>query len=311
MNVAIITSGFQSNSNTVGVSANVTDGTVILLYDDETKVLIGSGAIGDGAVSITASPVLYSGQRIIAYVSEFGNDTYGAVIVTESDTENTGWKIPETVDGVPYGTYLLSGGDHLPDLYTPEECRNISRDMDAIERVIDIPITFKLRQIESQAGTIQILIEDIQNAIGGCLVKFDSDPQGTTTSKTYSVNGTYTLKVWGANQTIADAITKTYVLVMPTSTVNFGANVIDLYAQIDFGSSGSPGQKVIMLVAHSTVACELQIDGVFTWTDAIVQVVGLAFRSNQVYISAGTYTIRARNKAVPSEAILRQIKLAF
>lgn len=311
MNLAIITSGFQANSASVNVSANVANGTAILLYDDETKVQIGSGVIASGSVSITVSPVLYVGQRIIAYVSTFGNDTYGSVIVTESDTENTGWKTPETVDGVPYADYLEAGGDPFPDLYTPGECRNMSRDMDAIDRVTDLPVSFRLRQIETQAGTIQILIEDIENAVGGYLIKFDSDPQGTTTSKTYAVNGTYSVKVWGANQTIADAITKTFVLVVPTSSVIFGANVKDLFAQIDFGAGGYPGQRIIMLVAHTSVECEFKIDGVNDWSTSIWQVGGLAARTNQFPISAGEYTIRARNKAVPSEAISRQIKLVF
>lgn len=309
MNLAIIISGFQANSATVNVMADVVNGTTILLFDDETKIQIGSGVIASGSVAITVSPFLYLGQRIIAYVSTFGNDTYGAVIVTQSDVENTGWKTPETVDGVPYADYLEAGGNPFPDLYTPEECRNASRDMDAIDRVTDLPLTFNLRQVESQAGTIQISIENIQNAIGGYLIKFDSDPQSTTASKTYSVNGNYSVKIWGANQTEADAIIKTYVLVMPTSTVNFGTNVIDLYPQIDFGTGGFPGQKVLMLIAHASVACEFQIDGLFTWTDGVWQVGGLAFRSNPVLISAGEYTIRARNKAVPAEAILRQIKL--
>lgn len=310
MTQAIITSGFQANSNSVKVAASVANGTVILLFDDETKDQIGSGVIASGSATVTVSPVLYLGQRIIAYVGEFGNGTFGAVIVTQSDTENTGWKTPETVDGVDYQDYIEAGGKPLPDIYDPEECRNISRDKDAIDRIVELPITFRIKQVESQAGTVQILIEDIRNAVGGYLVKFDGDPAGATTSKIYNTNGSYSVKVWGSNQTIADAITETYVLVMPTVTVEFGTNVIDLWVSVDLGYTGSPGQRVITLVANSFVACQFQIDGLLPWVDGVWQIGGLAFRSELHLIPAGEYTIRARNKAVPSEEISRQIKLA-
>lgn len=309
MNVAVITSGFVAGSNSVNVTADVADGVLVLIYDDETKDLLGTGSITDGTDSVAVSPILYSGQRVIAYLVAFGKDTYGSVVVTDSEVENTGWETPETVNGTPYVEYLEAGGAALPDLYTPEECRNFSRDRDAIDRVLNVPITFLLRQIESLAGTIQILVENIENALGGYKVKFDSDAEGATTNKTYSADGSYSVKVWGANQTIADAIEVEYTLVMPTATVDFGANVIDLYASIDFGYTGSPGQRAITLIAHSSVACEFQIDGEFTWEGGVWQTSGLSFRSNIKLVPAGEYTIRARNAAVPGEEISRQIKL--
>lgn len=309
MNLAIITSGFSAGSNSVQVTADVANGTALLVYDDETKDLIGTGTTTGGVANITVSPILYADQRIIAFVTTFGNDTYGAVIVTESDTETTGWKTPETVDGTPYDEYLEAGGAALPDVYDPSACRNIARDMDSISRAIDVPVTFIVKQIESLGGTIQVVIDNIEGAIGGYKTKFDSDAEGTSTSKMYSANGSYQLKVWGANQTIADAIVVTYDLVMPTASIEFGTNVIDLMVSVDFGAAGSPGQRVIMLVAHASVACEFQIDGVFGWEGGVWQTSGLAFRSNQKMIAAGEYTVRARNQAVPSEEITRQIKL--
>lgn len=309
MSIAIITSGFTEGSSLVTVAADAATGTPVFIYDDETKDLIGSSEIESGSANVTVSPVLFAGQRIIAYLTDFGKDTYGAVIVVESATEKTGWKEPETVAGQPYQDYLDAGGDVLPDIYDPSSCRNMSRDMDAINRVIDAPITFIVKQVESLAGTVQVVIDNIEGAIGGFKTKFDSDAEGASTSKVYSVNGSYQFKIWGANQTIADAVTVTYDLVMPTATIGFGTNVIDLFVTMDFGASGSPGQKVIMLVAHSSVACEFQIDGVFSWEGGVWQASGLAFRSNQKLISAGEYTIRARNQAVPSEEITRQIKL--
>jgi hypothetical protein len=310
MDLAIITSGFVAESTSVEVTVDVADATIILIYDDETKDLLGSGSVTDGIANVAVAPALFSGQRIIPYVSAFGKDTYGSVIVTDSEIENTGWKVPETVDSVPYEDYLEAGGVALPDVYDPAHCRNYSRDQDAIDRVLDVPITFLLRQVESLGGTVQVLVENIENAQGGYKVKFDSDAEGATTNKTYSADGSYSVKVWGANQTIADAIQVDYNLVMPTASVEFGTNVIDLFANIDFGYLGSPGQRAITLIAHSSVACEFQIDGVFTWQGGVWQTSGLSFRSNIRLIPAGEFTIRARNASSPTEQISRQIKLA-
>jgi hypothetical protein len=307
--LAIITSGFYSESVSVTVVADVADGTDVLIYDDESKELLGTAVIDEGSADVTVSPILYTGQRIIAYLGEFGKDTYGSIIVTDSDKEHTGWKTPETVDGQPYDVYLSNGGAHLADVYDPSNCRNISRDMDAIDRVLNVPITFLVRQVESMAGTVQVLIENIENAIGGYRLKFDSDAPGSATSKIYSQNGSYSVKVWGVNQIEADAIQVTYDLVMPAATVSFGPNVTDLFASVDFGYAGSPGQRAIMLVAHSSVPCEFQIDGVFDWEGGVWQSGGLAFRSNIRLIAAGEHTIRARNASNPTEEIARQIKL--
>jgi hypothetical protein len=310
MTQAIITSGFTAGSSAVNVTADVANGIDILVYDDETKELIGTGEITSGSVSVTVSPVLYSGQRIIAYVTSFGSQTYGAVIVVDSDVEFTGWKTPETVGSDTYEDYLEAGGQALPDLYDPQAKRNISRDKDAIDRVIDLPITFRLRQVESQAGTVQVIVEDIQNAIGGFKIKFDSDAEGTTATKTYSANGSYQVKVWGANQTIADAILKTYNLIMPTASVVFGPNVKDLFVFVDWNNTGFPGERPVILYANSSVSCQFQIAGEFTWADGVWDVSGLSFRSNILILSAGEYTVEVRNKDTPAETISRQIKLS-
>lgn len=305
---AIITSGFIAGSSSVSVTADVADGTDILIYDDETKVLLGADEITDGTTVVSVSPVLYSGQRIIAYVASFGSDTFGAVIVVDSDTEFTGWKEPVTVDGDPYAEYLADSGEALPDIYDPASVRNISRDKDAIDQVINLPITFLLRLTESLAGSVQASIENVQNAIGGFIVKFDADAEGSTATKNYTVNGSYQAKVWGANQTIADAILVTYNVVVPVATVEFGTNLIDLSVQIDWGYTASPGFKVIKLLAHTTVAAEFQIDGLFTWESGTWES-SLSMRSSLKFIPAGTYTIRARRASNPAETISREIKL--
>ena len=308
MAYAIITSGFEGGSGAVNVSAAVADATTVLIYDDESKVLLGSGTVTDSEAAISVSPVLFVGQRIIAFVTAFGSDTYGAVIVTETGFENTGWKTPITVDGETYEDYLSDGGVVLPMVYDPISCRNVTADRDAIAAIMAIPLTFTLRVKENQAGTVVVSVENIQNAIGGFLIKFDADTAGTGTEKTYTVNGSYQMKIWGANQTEADAIIKTYTLVMPSVIVEHGANVIDLFTQVDFGYAGT--SKVIQLVAHSSVMCQFKIDGLFDWTDGIWQKTGLAVRSETPLITAGDYTIRARNKAVPSETISREIRLS-
>ncbi|GGH42903.1 hypothetical protein GCM10007423_39880 [Dyadobacter endophyticus] len=313
MELAIITSGFVAGSSSVSITADVADGTAVLVYDDETKSLLGSDVTTDGVVDVTVAPELFEGQRIIAYLTAFGQDTFGAVIVVDSENETTGWKTPETVDGQPYEEYLEAGGEQQPDVYDPANCRNISRDMDAIGRVINTPITFTLRQIESQAGNVQVIIEDVQGAIGGFKTKFDSDVIGTSTSKVYSVNGAYQVKIWGINETEADAVIKTYNLTMPTAVVEFGTTVVDLTYHADYGNATSPGLRPVRVIVYSSVPVEVQIDGVHTW--AIASGTGSApgetgrYEGPVHFVDEGEYTIRCRKLSDGLQLLVRQIKL--
>lgn len=311
--LAIITSGFVEGSGSVSVTADVVNGTTVLVYDDETKDLLGSSVTASGVSSVSVSPSLYSGQRIIAYLSSFGKDTFGAVVVVESDNETTGWKSPRVVNGQPYEQWLEAGGEHLPDVYDPSSCRNMSRDMDAIGRVIDTPITFNLRQIESQGGTVQVVIEDVQGAVGGFKTKFDSDAVGTSTSKVYSSNGAYQLKIWGINETEADAVIKTYNLTMPTAIVEFGTSVVDLSYHADYGNTTSPGLRPVRAIVYSSVPVEVQIDGVHTW--AIASGTGSKpgetgrYEGPVNFVEEGEYTVRCRRSSDGSQLLVRQIKL--
>ncbi|WP_026630055.1 hypothetical protein [Dyadobacter alkalitolerans] len=313
MDLAIITSGFVAGSGFVSITADVANGTIVLIYDDETKDLLGSAPTESGVALVPVAPILYSGQRIIAYVSEFGRDTQGSIIVTDSELESSGWKTPETVDGQPYDAYLLAGGMPLPDLYDPASCRNFSRDKDSIDRAIDVPISFILRQIESQGGTVQVAIENITGAIGGYKTKFDGDAQGTSLTKTYSDNGNYQVKVWGVNQLEAQAIIKTYSLVMPTASINFGTTVVDLIYFCDYGNSTSPGLRPLRVQVYSSVPVEVQIDGVHTW--AVASSTGMQPNETGRYdgpvhfVEEGEYTIRCRKASDSSQELVRQIKL--
>lgn len=308
MNLAVIAQGFYAGSDSVLVYADSPDGTLIRLFDDESKVEIGSSELALGRTTIELAEVLFEGQRIIAYVDQFGEKTFGAVIVLQNELENTGWKVPESVNGVPYDEYLEAGGVALPALYSPETCRNLVFDRQNSAKVLSLPLTFNLRILESQGGTVQVSIENISGAVGGFLTRFDGDSIGTDVSKTYSVNGTYQLKIWSADQTEADAITANYSLTMPSAVFEFEDNVVDLYPQMDLGYTGEPGKRVIILNCHCLVPVEFQIDGLFTWEDGIWNS-PLGMRANTKVIAAGEYTIRARNKAIPTETISRQIKL--
>lgn len=313
MALAIIESGFVAASNTIKVAADVANGVLVHIYDDETKQLIGSAPVNSGYANVTVTPSLFSGQRIIAFISEFGNETFGAVIVVDSDSESTGWKTPATVNGQPYDQYLEDGGQKQPDVYDPAHCRNISRDMDAIGRVIDTPITFNLRQIESQGGTVQVVIEDVHGAVGGFKTKFDSDAVGTATSKVYNVNGAYQVKIWGINETEANAVIKTYNLTMPTAIVEFGTTVVDLSYHADYGNTTSPGLRPVRVIVYSSVPVEVQIDGVHTW--AIASGTGSKpgetgrYEGPVNFVEEGEYTIRCRRSSDGGQLLVRQIKL--
>ena len=228
MNLAIIAQGFHGGSSSVLVYADAPDGTLIRVFDDETKVEIGSGSLVGGKIEITLTPSLFTGQRIIAYVGEFGEKTFGSTIVLESETEATGWKVADTVNGIPYAEYLEAGGSMVAELYTPDECRNVVIDRNTTSKALSIPVTFNLRITESQGGTVQVVVENVAGSIGGFFVRFDSDAFGAETTKTYSANGAYQVKVWSADELEADAVVKSYSLTMPSAVVEFKPNVIDL-----------------------------------------------------------------------------------
>lgn len=311
---AIITDGFVADSTSVTVVAEVANATAVLVYDDANKELLGSGTITANVSTVTLSGPLYAGQRIIAYLVTFGDGTYGAVVVTESDTEYTGWKTVTEVDGVPYADYLAAGGAALPEIYDPEGCRNTSRDRDFVSSLLATAISFNLRLIETQAGTIQVIVEDIRHAIGGAIIKFDGDTAGATSSKTYSVNGSYQVKIWAANQIEADAITKEYTLTMPTAVTTFGSDIYDLAYRVDYGNTSSPGNRPIDMMAYTNQAVEFQIDGEVSWTTGTLAYGGSGTREYRLsgqFLAVGTYTIRSRRLSDGGDEISREINLEF
>ncbi len=311
---AIITDGFVADSTEVTVVAEAADATVVLVYDDtsiDKGELLGTGEIEDSIATVTLSAPLYAGQRIIAYLNVFGDGTLGSVTVAESDKEYTGWKVPTAVEGVPYADYLTAGGVALPEMYAPEECRNTSRDLDFVSDLLSTPITFVLRQIETQAGTIQVIVERIKNAIGGAIIKFDSDTPGTTAAKTYDEDGSYQVKIWSGNQTEADAIVMEFDLTMPTAVTTFGTEVYDLAYDMDYGNGVNPGTRPINVIGYGTVPMEFKIDGVSgaDWqTGTLAQT--REYRMNAIYLTNGLYTIRARKAADGTQELSREIKIA-
>lgn len=313
MDVAIITEGFYAGSESVKVMSDIGPGFVIQVYDDETKELLGTSILLDSMSNVPVSPPLYLGQRIIAYIDSFGNATYGAVVVTASEEENTGWKVPETVDGVPYDEYLNNGGAPLPDIYDPEECRNFARDMDAIDRVTNQPITFTLYRIERMNGTIQMIVEDIQGAVGGYKTRWNTEEPGTNLSKVFTFDGTYIFKIWRNDQDESQAVEKIFILTMPTPIIVFGTTIVDLSYHADYGNTTQPGLRPLRVIVYSSVPVEVQIDGIHTW--AIASGTGSApgetgrYEGPVYFVPQGEYTIRCRKLSDGTQELSRQIKL--
>jgi hypothetical protein len=261
--LAIIESGFYDLSTVVTVLVDdAPNGTSVLLYDDVSKLLLGSSTTTLGKATITLATPLEAGQRIIAYVAAFGQDTYGAVNVAEGILERTGWKVPTHVDGQPYEEYLADGHAPIASTYDPDSCYNRSQayETDIESLVHQKKLSFVVEiQNTAVAGvpTAIAVVKEVLDAPNGVLYSFDGATPDNANSKSYTANGTYTVEVTDVSnaENTAEVSFDIALLAAPTPPVS----AIDL---VYFDPQTSQFGPVLLLWAKSDLEVEFAVDGI-------------------------------------------------
>lgn len=211
MSLAQITSVPYASSTTVTVAASQPNGTVIRLFAN--NVQIGTGTLAGGTVNITVSP-LVEGDVLQAFVTTQGNLGGNTVVVLPPQGNYSGWQVPDEVDGVPYATYLANGGTPIAEWYDPTVLGNgvRERNYEALDDLYNVNFSII---ISYQAGQGVVTVVNTEYVGGTALVQFDGGAISTATSKTYTANGTYNVRVFNSTQTKSKLVS--YAISVPPS----------------------------------------------------------------------------------------------
>ncbi|WP_207507025.1 hypothetical protein [Telluribacter humicola] len=319
--LAIIESGFYDESQEVVIRADVADGTLTLLYDDITKAELGQQPILSGKAIISLSTPLEEGQRLIAYLGDYGEKTYGAVNVVASHAQRTGWKVPDMVDGVPYADYLSDGGAPIASTYEPDACYNRAQayesDIEAalhqecLSFVVEIQNT-----VIATVPTAIVVVKEVQHAPGGALYSFDGATAGNTNSKSYTANGTFKVLVMDAEDSEnAKEVEFEIALLSAPAPVNSSIKLLWFDPQ-----PTAPDGPVVVLSTYATQEVEFSVDGVSQFSNIPVGehngswVTGHQYKTNfwariLLLPSTGDFTARVRIKSNTADQKAFDIKL--
>ena len=297
-NLAFIFSGNLDGSAAVGVTAQAADGTTIVVCNEENLAQLGTGSLLGSEVVVTVSPVLQSGQRIIAFVGDIGEKSMGGRLVLPSGDLHTGWKNPETVTvGAQTQTvaeYQTATGNEVPDMYDPTLYNRVAELSGTFfDSIPEQKISFNLR-IDRNYGTTTATVEDVAGVPSGFLIQFDTDAVSNTAAKTYSSNGSYQVKVIDAEDSTR-YVTSTFV-VTATSPPPSSSTISNLsYTQSGLNAT---------IIADCALALEGKIDGVGSYADFVLLGGKRWVSGTYTLLAAGTYTMRARVKSNTADEIV-------
>ena len=295
--LAYISSGFTDGSTSVGVTALAADGTTIILCNEDDLSTLGTSTLTGNEAVITVS-ALVEGQRIIAFVGAIGEKTFGGRTVLASGELHTGWQTPQTVevDGEEFtaAEYETTTGKKLPSIYTPSAYNRVAElNSTFFENIPSQEISFSIR-IDRNYGSTTVTVEDVEGAPNGHLIQFDSDAAGNGTSKTYSANGSYQVKVIDADVSTR-FVTRSFTVTATSPPPETSA--------ISNGSYNQSGLNAT-IIADSAVALEGKIDGIGSYADFVLIGGKRWVCGTYTLPSAGTYTMRARVKSNTSDEIV-------
>ena len=309
--LALIYDGFFDGSTAVKVRAQTSNGTTILVYDEDSLVLLGTATISANRATVTV-PALSTSQRIIAFVGAIGEKTYGGRTVLMSEVKTTGWRKPVSVlvgeDEVSVEDYEAENDVHVPAIYEPDLFNKIAEfPVDYLKDLAEEPITFVLR-IERNSENTVVTIEDLQGVNAGYLIKFDNDVANTTLTKTYTSTGTFQVKVSDATNPLRFK-TKTYSVTItapppPESEISNTSYTYE-WAGALLGMTA---------FADSDVALEWKIDGVTVGVDGYI---AMNFQGGRRWSNSygtpggpGNYTVRIRVIGDPADEVVFTATLA-
>lgn len=296
--LAYIINGAIAGSEEVEVMSVRANGTVVKVYDniindDGGFNELGSGTLSGNVATVALSRPLIKGEAINAYVVDFGQNNGGSIIVGDTGTIPTGWKIPTevSVDGdaaITAAEYETLTGLTLANVYEPTT-RNVTPNFpnSGIERLLEIG--FDLNAVNGLTSVV-VSVQNIRNCAAGYTIAFDGGAPSMTSSKTYLADTTATIRVTDAN----DATRyheRTLAITVPTPPPP--SSEISNASYIDSKAGSLSG---ITVVADSAVALEMMVDGVFpfTWSSMVFKGANRWEKNLAVTNGPGTYTVRIR-----------------
>lgn len=303
--LAYIIDGAIAGSEAVQVMSVQSNGTSVLVYDniineDGGFNLLGSNTLTGNICTVALNRPLIKNEAICAYIYDFGQNCGGAIIVGDTGTIPTGWKIPTEVivnGGAPItaDAYETLTGLTLPNVYEPQT-RNVTPNFpnSGIEQLLTIG--FDINRL-ANAASVVLEVTNIQNCSTGFLVKFDADPVGMYTTKTYLTGTLATVRVLDPNNPLRfhqRTIAIDVPVPPPPSSAISNASYVDQKAG---------NLSIINIIADSALALEAQVDGVFTWLPMVFKGANRWEKDYGVPAGPGTYTVRIRVISNISDAI--------
>lgn len=293
--LAVIIEGFEAGSTNVKVQAVQADDTIVLVFDALYNQL-GSVALNDNIGIVALNRSLVENEPIYACVSAFGQKVGGIVIVLGTGAKPTGWKLPDTVtvgiDTMTATEYTEETGIQLPAVYDPEPFNHTPNLLNnGIEKLTKIG--FDLIEKISE-GTVILTVDNVQNCSQGYSIKFDADAASNVHSKTYTTDGTKTIRVIDANNS-GRYYEREYSITVPIAPAP--SSVIS-NAGYNFKWAGA--LLLVTIIADSTGPdLEMKIEGVTVGPYVDMNFIG-AHRYSREYgvpTGAGTYNVTVRDKA--------------
>ena len=303
--LAYIIDGAIAGSLLVTVQTVQDNGTGVVVYDNAISDeggfnLLGSGTVTANIAEVELNRALIKGEAINAYIGDFGEKTGGSILVGDTGSIPTGWKIPTgaTVGDTAYPSaeaYTEATGLTLPNVYDPES-RNLTPNFpnSGIEKLLGVGFDLTIKE---GIGTVVVTVENIQNCSEGYTIKFDADPAGMTNSKTYEADATVTIRVTDANQSSRyhERVIEVEVPVEPAPTSEI--------SNASYTSNKSGSLSGIIVLADSAEPLEAQVDGVFTWLPMVFKGGNRWQKVYGVPAGPGTYMARVRVIADTGDAV--------
>jgi len=299
--LAYIYDGFTVGSTVVKIRCYDVDGLDILLYRGYD--LLGSGELVDSDCQITLSqPLTDTGESLIAYVGEVGMRTGGCQQIALSGNIVTGWETPSELfyeeGSQSYEDYLADGNRELPDRYHPQVTKNVTPETESLKAFALANIDCDLKITETYGTTI-VTVNNVRNARGGYTIQFDSGTIGTTNTKSYTVSGSYQVKIQDLGS--ANYVIKTYSFTIIPDTAPSSSIIEQFWGFKDYKAGGEIGCD---LSGYCTSQLQFSIDGIYSgvWLD------GFSGGNRRWFYSfgpipTGVRNIRTRVKATPADTI--------
>jgi hypothetical protein len=304
--LAYIYDGFTSGSTTVSIRCFDTDGLTILLYRGYD--LLGTGTLIDSDCQISLSqPLTNTGESLIAYVDEVGMRTGGCQQILDSGIDATGWEYPLNViidgESQSYEDYLADGNRELPDRWNPQVTKNITPETESLKSFALANIDCDLLITETYGTTI-ITVSNVKNARGGYTIQFDGGTIGSTTTKTYTVSGSYQVKIQDLGS--SNFVIKTYSFTIIPSSTPPSTAIEQFWCYKDYNTSFAG--NTASLNGYCSSKLQFRIDGILgsTWVD------GISGGNDRWYyifgnVGTGAKVVRSRVKSTPSDTIFINI----